>query len=411
MQPVPIIEDSADEPSRTAEAERLHARALARAVGRAPTGGNRVSVLLDGPQTYAAMFAAIDQAREHINVESYTIEADGPGEELARRLIARRRDGVAVNVLFDSFGSLGTKAGYFAGLRAAGVRLCEYNPLGRLSTLFGSAFHLRDHRKLMLVDGRVGFIGGVNFSGVYAVGSAGLGSARSIRRSGWRDTHVRVEGPVVAGLQRLFVRHWRRYADEPLHTANYFPPLPVQGEQRVAVAAAEAGGRRNPFYRALVAAVACARDRIRLTGAYFVPTRRLLRQLSRAAARGVDVRIVLPGISDCWAPLHAGRSHYGTLLRAGVRIFERHDTLVHAKTCVIDGVWATVGSSNFDWRSFLHNAEANVVVLDAGFGRHIERVFAADVAHAREVALDDWLRRGRVPRLQEWLARRVEFFL
>jgi cardiolipin synthase len=291
------------------------------------------------------------------------------------------------------------------------VRLCEYNPLGRLSTLFGGALHLRDHRKLMLVDGRVGFIGGVNISGVYAVGSAGLGATRSIRRSGWRDTHVRVEGPVVAGLQRLFVRHWRRYAHEPLHPAHYFPPLPVCGEHRVAVAASEAGGRRNPFYRALLAAIEAARDRILLTGAYFVPTRRLLRALARAAARRVDVRIVLPGISDCWAPLHAGRSHYGTLLRAGVRIFERHDTLLHAKTCVIDGVWATIGSSNFDWRSFLHNAEANIVVLDAAFAGHIERVFADDVAHAREVRLDDWLHRGRLPRVKEWLARRVEFFL
>lgn len=412
MQSMPILEDGDGAAAlRVLEAERFHTRALARAVGRAPTGGNHVSVLLDGPQTYAAMFDAIDRAHEHINIESYTIEADGPGEELARRLVARRRDGVAVNLLFDSFGSLGTPARYFDNLRQAGVRLCEYNPLGRLSTLLGSALHLRDHRKLMLIDGRVGFIGGVNISGVYAVGSAGIGAARSIRRSGWRDTHVRVEGPVVAGLQRLFVRHWRRFADEPLSSAHYFPPLPVCGEHRVAVAAAEAGSRHSTFYRALLAAIETARDRILLTGAYFVPTRRLLRALARAAARQVDVRIVLPGISDCWAPLYAGRSHYGMLLRAGVRIFERHDTLLHAKTCVIDGVWATVGSSNYDWRSFLHNAEANIVVLDAGFGRHIERVFANDVAHAREVDLADWLRRGRLPRLKEWLARRVEFFL
>ena len=407
----PRLQDRLEPSPLAAQTERVHARALARAVGRAPTGGNEVAVLLDGPQTYAAMFEAIDRARDHINIESYTIEAEGPGEELARRLIERRRAGVAVNVLFDSFGSLGTAARYFDDLRAAGVQLCEYNPVARLSTLLGRALHLRDHRKLMLIDGRIGFIGGVNISGVYSVGSAGMLPSRGRSRSGWRDTHVRIEGPVVAALQRLFVRHWRRYAATHLPAAQYFPPLAVCGSQRVAVAASEAGGRRNPFYRALLAAIEHARQRILLTCAYFVPTRRLLRALVAAAARGVDVRLVLPGFTDFWAPLHAGRSHYGYLLRAGVRIFERRDTLLHAKTCVIDGIWATVGSSNLDWRSFLHNAEANVVVLDAGFAQHFERVFDDDVARCHEVRLADWLARGSLHRLKEWLALRVEFFL
>lgn len=387
--------------------ERVHARALARAVGRAPTGGNHVAVLLDGPQTYAAMFDAIDRARDHINIECYTIEADGPGAELARRLIARRREGVAVNLLFDSFGSLGTAARYFDHLRAAGVRLCEYNPLARL----GRALHLRNHRKLMIIDGRVAFIGGVNISGAYSVGSAGVMSGRGRPKNGWRDTHARIEGPVVAALQGLFARHWRRCAPEPLQPAHYFPPLAVRGEHRVTVAATEAGGRRNPFYRALLAAIESARERILLTCAYFVPTRRLLRALVAAARRGVDVRLVLPGFTDFWAPLHAGRSHYGRLLRAGARIYERRDTLLHAKTCVIDGVWASVGSSNIDWRSFLHNAEANVVVLDPGFASHFERVFDDDVARCHEVRLEDWLARGSLLRFKEWLALRVEFFL
>jgi len=397
--------------SPPARNERTHARALARAVGRAPTGGNHVTVLLDGPQTYAAMFNAIERARDHINIEYYTIEADGPGAELARRLIAKRRQGVAVNLLYDSFGSLGTAARYFAALRDAGVRLCEYNPLARLSTLLGRTVHRRDHRKVMIIDGRVGFIGGVNISGVYSVGSAGVMSGRGRRKSGWRDTHVRIEGPVVAGLQRMFARHWKRCAGAVLQPALYFPPLAVRGEHRVAVAASEAGVRRNPFYRALLAAIESARERIQLTCAYFVPTRRLLHALVAAAHRGVDVRIVLPGFTDFWAPLHAGRSHYGYLLRAGVRIYERRDTLLHAKTCVIDGVWASIGSSNIDWRSFLHNAEANVVVLDAGFASHFERVFDDDVARCHEVSLDDWLARGVLHRFKEWLAMRVEFFL
>jgi cardiolipin synthase len=393
----------------------VHAHALARSLGQPLLSGNQVDVLVDGPQTYAAMFEAIDHARDHINIESYIVEAEGPGEELAQRLIARRRQGVSVNLLFDSFGSFGTSARYFEQLRRGGITLCEYNPLRRLATSLSRALHLRDHRKLMVVDGRVGFIGGINISGVYSSGSAGIvkNAARSAKGSqaGWRDTHVRVEGPVVAELQRLFIRHWQRFARDPMQHGRYFPALHAVGEHRVGVAATDAGTGRNPFYRALLAAIDAAQHRVLLTSAYFVPTRRLVQALTDAAQRGVEVSLVLPGISDFWAPLQAGRSHYSRLLRAGVRIHELHDRLLHAKTSVIDGVWATIGSSNLDWRSFLHNAEANVIVLDAGFGAQVESVFWADVDACNEVGLERWSRRGWMQRMQERLARRFEFFL
>jgi cardiolipin synthase len=377
--------------------------------------GNRVELLQDGPRTYAAMFEAIDQARHHINLESYILEADGPGEEFARRLIARARAGVRVNVLYDSFGSIATPAAYFDHLRANGVAVCEYNPLRRLGNLLSRALHLRDHRKLMVVDGRIGFIGGVNISPVYASGSSPLAvlaaSDAAPARPGWRDTHMRVEGPIVAQLQRLFMRHWARHSPIALRGDGYLPPLAPAGTQRVALAACDAGRRRNPFYRALLSALDAAQERIYLTTAYLVPTRRLMRALVRAARRGVDVHLLLPGISDFWAPLQAGRSHYSRLLRAGVHLHELHDTLLHAKTCVIDGLWTTVGSSNLDWRSFLHNAEANLVVLDAGLAQEMERVFHADVGRSREIDRAQWARRGWRQRLVEMVARRFEFFL
>ncbi|MGE5386867.1 MAG: phospholipase D-like domain-containing protein, partial [Betaproteobacteria bacterium] len=284
--------------------------------------GNRVTVLLDGAETYAAMFAAIDQARDHINIESYIIEAEGPGEELARRLTARCKAGVKVNLLFDGFGSFSTASSYFDELRSAGVDLCEYNPL-RWGLLLNRALHLRDHRKLMVVDGRIGFIGGVNISRVYSSsGSAGIlpGPGAGERAVGWRDTHVRVEGPVVAELQRLFLRQWWRFARHPIRHGRYFPPLKVVGGHSAAIAASDAGRWRRHFYRTLLEAMDQARQRILLTSAYFVPTRRLLRTLIRASKRGVEVHLVLPGISDFWAPLQAGRSHYTRLLRAGIRI-------------------------------------------------------------------------------------------
>jgi cardiolipin synthase len=398
---------------------RAHAWALAARLDAPLVEGNRVDLLQDGPSTYAAMFAAIEGARDHVNLESYILEAEGPGEEFARRLIERARAGVRVNVLYDSFGSIGTPARYFDALRAGGVGVCEYNPLRRVGTLLSRALHLRDHRKLMVVDGRIGFVGGINISPVYSLGSSPLSSLAgsgapppdAADKPGWRDTHVRVQGPIVAQLQRLFVGHWNRFSTCALGHGDYFPELAPAGAQLAAVAACDAGRRRNPFYRALLAAIRTARHRIWLTTAYLVPTRRLARALVRAARRGVDVQLLLPGTSDFWAPLQAGRSHYGRFLRAGIRLHELHDTLLHAKTCVIDGVWSTVGSSNLDWRSFLHNAEANLVVLDAGLGGEMERMFEQDVARAREIDRAGWARRGWRQRLAETVARRFEFFL
>ena len=401
-------------------AEHSHAHALVAGLGEPLVTGNRVDLLQDGPHTYASMFEAIANARDHVNLESYILEAEGPGEEFARRLIAKARAGVRVNVLYDSFGSIGTPASYFDHLRANGVNVCEYNPLSRLGNLLSRALHLRDHRKLMVVDGRIGFIGGVNISPVYSAGSSPLAAlagsggdaaAAVPDKPGWRDTHVRVEGPIVAQLQRLFVRHWSKHSAIALRSSHYFPPLAPVGNQRVALAACDAGRRRNPFYRALLAALDASQHRIFLTTAYLVPTRRLMRSLLRAARRGVEVYLMLPGVSDFWLPLQAGRSHYGRLLRAGIHVHELHDTLLHAKTCVIDGLWTTVGSSNLDWRSFLHNAEANLVVLDAALAQEMEQVFMADVARARTVDAVQWRHRGLRQRLVETLARRFEFFL
>jgi cardiolipin synthase len=399
-------------------AAHSHAHALVAGLGEPLVTGNRVDLLQDGPGTYAAMFDAIDSSRDHVNLESYILEADGPGEEFARRLVTRAKAGVRVNVLYDSFGSIGTPASYFDHLRANGVNVCEYNPLRRLGNLLSRALHLRDHRKLMVVDGRIGFIGGVNISRVYSAGSSPLaalsgseGSDGAAAKPGWRDTHVRVEGPIVAQLQRLFMRHWSKHSSIALRGMHYFPPLAPAGTQRVALAACDAGRRRNPFYRALLSALDASQHRVFLTTAYLVPTRRLMRSLVRAARRGVDVHLLLPGVSDFWAPLQAGRSHYSRLLRAGVHLHELHDTLLHAKTCVIDSLWTTVGSSNLDWRSFLHNAEANLIVLDAGLAQEMERVFQDDVARSKEIMRAEWARRGLRQRIAETLARRFEFFL
>jgi len=377
--------------------------------------GNRVDLLRDGGETFGAMFDAIAQARDHINVASYIIDDQGPGQEMLKRLVARRRQGVRVNVAFDSAGCFNTSRSVFDALHHEGISLLEHNPLNQLKTWLGQAFQHRNHRKLMIVDGRTGFIGGLNISGVYA-GSAPLKKKKicsddEFAKADWRDTHVRVQGPVVGQLQRLFIDQWQRHAGSLPGPARYFPRARAAGEQRAGLAAAECGRGHNDFYRALLAAVDAAHSRVCITTAYFVPPHRLLRALVAAAQRGVDVQLMLPGRSDFWAPLHAGRWHFGQLLRAGVHIFERHDRLLHAKTAVIDGIWATVGSSNLDWRSLVHNAEANLIVFDAPFAQQMEAMFQQDVAQCREVTLHRWNGRAGLDKMKEWTARRFEFFL
>ena len=394
---------------------KTHRQELVRHLTEPLLGGNQVELLEDGPTTFAAMFRAIDEARDHINVESYIVEADGPGQELAERLIARCRAGVRVNLLYDGIGSYSTNGEYFERLVGAGVAVCEYNPVSRWRLWLGRRLHLRDHRKLMIVDGRVGFIGGVNFSSVYASGSSPLhgrsGDGNAGGEPGWRDLHLRIEGPVVRSLQNLFIKHWQAHARQRLQDADYLPALSATGQQSAALAATDAGRRRNPHFSALLGAIATARERVLLTTAYLVPPRRLLRALIKAAERGVRVELLVPGRSDFNLAWYAGHSHYTKLLRAGVVIHERQGSMMHSKACVIDGVWCSVGSSNADWRSAIHNAEANLIVLDEAFGRRLEATFRDDVACSRQVELQSWLHRSWLQRLKEQLARRMESIL
>jgi cardiolipin synthase len=388
---------------------RLHGWVLASTLTRPLVGGNRVDVLVDAPSTYEAMFAAIEAARDHVNLESYILEAEGPGESLAELLLRKRAAGLRVNVIFDSFGSLRTSADFFRRLEQAGVALCEYNPVSLWRRPLQRALHLRDHRKLLIVDGRIAFVGGINFSSVYAFGSAGM--RKQGEQPPWRDVHVRIEGPLVTQLQDVFLEHWKCQKGRPPAPSRYLPALPARGLAAIGVAACDAGRRRNPFYSSLLAAIDHAQRSVLITTAYFVPPRRLLRALERAARRGVDVRLLLPGISDSWPALAAGRALYGRLLRAGVRVFECHQAILHAKTAVIDAVWATVGSSNMDWRSFLHNAEVNIIAVDANLAAELERLYADDIARSRPISLEQWNRRGWTHRLKESLARKAEFFL
>jgi cardiolipin synthase len=373
---------------------------------------NDARLLVDGPATHRAMFAAIANARHHIHLQSYIVEADDLGERLARLLARKRAQGVQVRLLYDSVGSIGTPKEYFDQLRAADVAVCEFNPVNPAKAPRGWHINNRDHRKVLVVDGRVAFTGGINISGVYSAGSFGSRRQAAPRDTGWRDTHIMARGPIVGEFQRLFLDAWARQQCGPvLQQAAYLPQVPPAGDLPMRLVGNDPQRGASEMYRALLSAIGRAQTRAWLTYGYFVPDPETVRTLKEAVARGVDVRLVLPGVSDFWAPLYAGRSHYDDLLAAGVRIFERSDALVHAKTAVIDGVWSSVGSTNLDWRSFVHNYEADLIVLSAAFARTLESLFHRDVEHSAEITLAEWRQRGPVPRLREGFARAWEYLL
>jgi cardiolipin synthase len=401
------------EPARGGD--ELLARHLAqveRALDAPLVRGNEGRLLVDGPATHRAMFEAIGRARDHVNLQTYILEAEGPGERLAELLIRKRGQGVRVNVLYDSVGSMRTPKEFFERLRAAGIAVCEFNPVNPLkSPPKGWQINNRDHRKILVVDGRVAFTGGINISGVYSAGSFGSGRRAPSREEGWRDTHVATRGPIVADFQRVFLDAWQRQRCDGPGRAAYFPPAAERGDWTMQLVTGDPEAGESQTYVALHAAMAQAERRIWLTYGYFAPDEATITALTDAAGRGVDVRLVLPGFSDFWAPFYAGRSHYTGLLDAGVRIYERRDALLHAKTAVIDGVWSSVGSTNLDWRSFVHNYEADVIVLGPAFARDLERLFARDVEASHEITPAAWAERGLAERAREWLARRWAYLL
>lgn len=375
--------------------------------------GNKVELLFDGPQTMNAMMHAITQAKNHINFETYIFDQDALGEQFASLLLDKQRQGVTVNILYDSVGTLGVPQAFFERMRAGGIRLVAFNPVNP-AKVRGNGWQVnhRDHRKILIVDGKVAFTGGVNISDTYARSSPFRSKQRATDAAqvGWRDTHVRIEGPAVAAFQWLFIKAWASQDADDLRDAHYFPPLSVAGERIVRVLGSSPGGQFE-IYKAYSLAIQEARKSIHITMAYFVPDQQTLDALKDAAQRGVDVRIVLPGRSDSGLVFHAGRAFYDDLLSSGVKIHELKLAVLHAKTAVIDGVWSTVGSTNLDTRSFLHNSEVSVIVIGAGFGGEMERAFQEDLNNSTEITLEAWRARPWSLRFKEWSARIWDYWL
>ena len=368
--------------------------------------GNKVVLLQDGPATFQQMFAAIRNAKDHINMETYIIEDDEVGNRFADALIEKQTQGVQVNFIYDSVGAISAPKTFFKRLTDSGINVLEFNPINPLTAKKGWNVNQRDHRKLLIVDGQSAFLGGINISSVYSGGSFSQRSGtRPEEKAPWRDTHMQVEGPVVGEFQKLFLATWEKQKGAALAPRNYMPQLGNKGKEVVRAIGSSPDEPYTLMYATLISAIGSAETGVYLTNAYFVPDPQLLTALKDAAQRGVDVKIILPGHTDFWLVFHAGRSYYDELLRAGVKIYERRDALLHSKTALIDGVWSTVGSTNLDWRSFLHNDEVNAVILGQEFGTQMQAMFEKDLAASNPITLEQWNQRSLGMRLKELTAR------
>ncbi len=377
--------------------------------------GNRVDLLVDGPRTYAAMFAAIEGAREYVLLESFIFEEAVSGDRHLSLLLADAvRRGVHVYVLYDAVGSLTTDEKFLGGLEQAGVALCAFNPLNPLDKRF-SGINERDHRKIVVVDGDIAFAGGVNFSNAYRIASSqarrrGLSQQKSIEE-GWRDTHVAIHGTAARHLEAHFRATWEEAQCKGPVLPAYREQAQAAGNTLVQIVAGTPKDESNVLYATLLSVLTYAQKSIDITMAYFVPDDVFEKALMDAARRGVVVRIILPSYSDFSGVFYAGRAHYRELLDAGVKIYELRSAFLHSKSIVVDGVWSSVGSTNFDWRSFVHNHEISVCVIDEGFARAMDTMFATDLSESREITLAAWKKRGFKERMKELLWLPIQYWL
>jgi cardiolipin synthase len=355
---------------------------------------NRATLLRNGDETFGALLEAIRGAKSSINLELYIFDHGQTGAEFARAFAERARAGVEVRVLVDGFGSrLGDLEDE---MTAAGVRLETYKPL-RIYSL--DRVGNRTHRRIVTVDGRIGFCGG------FAIDDRWRGNARN--PSEWRDTNIRVEGPVVAQLQHVFLEDWVHTTGEVIHGGKQFPPIDPQGETLAQAVSSSRTDQSSMAKLQYYMGIQAARKTIWIENAYFVPDSQIRQGLVRAAQRGVDVRVIVPGkYIDSPNVRLASRFHYGELLDGGVQIYEYLPTMMHNKVMVVDRIWTSIGSINFVNRSMKKNAEANISVYDRAFAGEVEQMIEEDLARCERFTKEKWKRRGLLARFGEtffWL--------
>ena len=367
----------------------LEAYALAPIVG-----GNSVEFLLNGEQIFPSMVEAINGAQRTITYAQYFYEEGPVARDIAEALAERCRNGVGVSVLLDSFGALAIPTEYTDLMQRSGCHVAYFRPLAQ--TFFRKANN-RNHRRILVVDGRIGFTGGSGVSRKW------MGNGRVEHH--WRDTDVRIEGPVVEYLQGAFAENWLEATGMVLGGEAYFPrPLEPRGQVHAQIVKSSPAAGSTGLYTTFLLAVSAARRSIYITNPYFVLDAKMSEALRQAAGRGVRVMVLVPGAIDHNIVRQASRRGFGRMLRSGIQIFEYAPALLHSKTMVIDGVWTTIGSTNLDNRSFAVNDELNLIAYSSAVGRRMEQIFMNDIALSRPVTFEDWKARGFMAKLLELLA-------
>lgn len=370
------------------------AATLSAYAGTTVVPGNRVEVLLNGDQIFPAKLRAIRAAKRSINYAQYVWEEGQASEDIVNALAERCRTGLSVNVLLDAVGAFSMPPDYRQRMVDAGCRVESFRPLGPFAV---DKINYRNHRRILVADGRVGITGGSGTSGKWG------GNGR--QEDHWRDTDVWAEGPVVEQLQGAFAENWLEATGIALGGPDYFPsPLEAKGDVAAQAVRSSPAGGSAAVYTMYLLAMASATQSVYITNPYFLPDDKMIETLLKTARRGVRVKLLLPGAIDHNLVRQASRSELGRLLQAGIEIYEYSPALLHAKTMVVDGRWATVGSTNLDRRSFALNDEINLVVYHQAVAQRLERVFADDISRSKQLTYDGWKSRGFVGRFLEMLS-------
>ncbi|WP_203545368.1 cardiolipin synthase [Candidatus Laterigemmans baculatus] len=360
-------------------------------VGAKVTAGNKIQILPDTKRSAKLIEQIVDEAQEWVHVEFYIWNRDKFGTRLRDLLVSKAKQGVEVRLLYDGIGSMWINREFLKPLRAAGVSTAPFNPGHRLTSLL--TLNLRNHRKLVISDGRVGLTGGMNIGDEYIRPTVGYGH--------WRDTQIRLSGPAVLQFQKVFARDWYYATGEALTDAKYYPRPTTPGDVPAAVVADGPDDEVDAFYTMFVAAIGMARERVTLATPYFVPPEGLAVALEAAAWRGVRVRMIVANRGNFLWTLKAGQSYYQSLLQAGVEIYEYQRGIYHAKTLTIDGKWSMVGTPNCDFRSFVLNFEIAVSMFDEDAAKQLEDEFESDLKYAQRIDWEAWRARRRTTKLHE----------
>ena len=362
-------------------------------------GGNRVEVLLNDDETFPAMLRDIRSARSTITFAQYLFEDGSIARQLAQAFAERCRAGVKADILLDSHGSGNAPSEIIATMRDAGCHVEFFRRIEAQGIIFPWKllhYNYRSHRRILVIDGRIGFTGG------YGISESWTGDGRTPEH--WRDTNARIEGPVVKFLQAAFAESWLETTGIAIGGAGYFPPLETRENVAAQIVRSSPVGGSFQNYMLFLLSISSAKTSILITNPYFIPDDVMTEALVKAAGRGVRVIVLTPAEIDSQLAYTASRGHYGPLLLGGVQIFEYKASLLHAKTMVVDGVWATIGSTNFDNRSFAFNQEVNLTVYDKAVARRLEDIFQDDLKYSTQISYEEWRSRGIFERLFELFA-------